>query len=392
MEYISTKEAARRWGITVRRVQQYCKKGCIPGAALFGNSWMIPDGALKPHEKMKSVSCRNDPEGPVLMPLINSSFPPGRCHQFIEAMSSGEKRDIALAEYFYFTGRPEPAAAAAEPFLQHEDVFVRLSACIIYGFANLPQGNTQSTRFALESIEELLKINDKDSAPKETRAACHFAAYLTSVLLHKPLCAPFPPECLRYLPEGIALYSCYIMAHHAYLVNEYGRSLGIVEAALSLQREFYPVPAIYLHLVAAMDLMSLKRPEEARGHFLKAWSAARTDGLIEGLAEHHGLLEGLIEICMKKDFPDDYKKIIDITYRFSAGWRLIHNEDTREQVADNLTTMEFTIAMLASRGWRNQEIALYLNLSPNTIKYYISVVYQKLNISNRNQLRKYMLR
>ena len=53
---------------------------------------------------------------------------------------------------------------------------------------------------------------------------------------------------------------------------------------------------------------------------------------------------------MKKDYPEDYAAIINITYKFSAGWRRIHNSDTNEDVADNLTTTEFTIAMLANRG------------------------------------------
>ena len=48
---------------------------------------------------------------------------------------------------------------------------------------------------------------------------------------------------------------------------------------------------------------------------------SKPDDLIEGIGEHHGLLQGLIETCMKKEHPDDYARIIDITYKFSAGWK-----------------------------------------------------------------------
>lgn len=98
---------------------------------------------------------------------------------------------------------------------------------------------------------------------------------------------------------------------------------------------------------------------------MQAWEIARPDGLIEGIGEHHGLLQGLIETCLKKDYPKDYERIIAITYKFSFGWRRIHNPDTNEYVADNLTTTEFTIAMLASRGWTNQEIADYSDHAKN---------------------------
>ena len=61
-------------------------------------------------------------------------------------------------------------------------------------------------------------------------------------------------------------------------------------------------------------------------------------------------------------------------------------------MADNLTTMEFTIAMLANRGWTNVEIAEYMGIMPRTVKQYLTTIYNKLNIDNRKQLKDYMLR
>lgn len=101
---------------------------------------------------------------------------------------------------------------------------------------------------------------------------------------------------------------------------------------------------------------------------------------------------GLIETCLKKDYPEDYERIIAITYKFSFGWRRIHNPDTNEYVADNLTTTEFTIAMLASRGWTNQEIADYMKITSRTVKQHMTCIFNKISISNRKQLKDYMLR
>lgn len=42
-------------------------------------------------------------------------------------------------------------------------------------------------------------------------------------------------------------------------------------------------------------------------------------------------------------------------------------------MADNLSTSEFTAAMLAARGWTNQEIANHLGVSLNTVKWYMCV-------------------
>ena len=188
------------------------------------------------------------------------------------------------------------------------------------------------------------------------------------------------------------MFALYVQAHQTYLEGDYGKSIGIVETAFALEGQQYPIPSIYLHLVAVMDYMSLKQPEHAQAHLLAAWKLAQPDDLIEGFGEHHGLLGGMLEAVLKKDWPEDFRRIIAITYRFSAGWRKVHNPETGHPVADNLTTTEFAAAMLAARGWTNQEIASHLGISPNTVKQYISTALQKLNIKQRKDLKQYMLR
>ena len=51
--YLSIREAAEKWGVSERRVQQYCLNGRIPGAERFANAWVIPDTATKPTDPRK---------------------------------------------------------------------------------------------------------------------------------------------------------------------------------------------------------------------------------------------------------------------------------------------------------------------------------------------------
>ena len=48
MNYLSCTDAAKAMGITVRRIQQMCKLGQLPGAVKQGRSWLIPDCAVLP--------------------------------------------------------------------------------------------------------------------------------------------------------------------------------------------------------------------------------------------------------------------------------------------------------------------------------------------------------
>lgn len=108
-----------------------------------------------------------------------------------------------------------------------------------------------------------------------------------------------------------------------------------------------------------------------------------SDDLIEGLGEHHGLLGGMLESAIKPGWPEDFKRIIDITYRFSAGWRKVHNPVTCHDVADDLTTTEFAICMPAARGWSNEEIGKHMNISVNTVKRHLFSAMKKLKIDHR---------
>ena len=46
--YMGTKEAAEKWGISVRQVQNHCKNGRINGVQRVGNTYVIPEDAIKP--------------------------------------------------------------------------------------------------------------------------------------------------------------------------------------------------------------------------------------------------------------------------------------------------------------------------------------------------------
>ena len=58
MEYISTKEAAQKWGISERRVQLLCAQGRIEGVQRLGKAWAIPQNAKKPLDKRKAYQDR----------------------------------------------------------------------------------------------------------------------------------------------------------------------------------------------------------------------------------------------------------------------------------------------------------------------------------------------
>ncbi len=399
MEYISVQQAAEKWEIPERFVQRYCNEARIDGAVKHRGVWLIPADAKKPMD-MRRVTPKDmeeyiksgEPKSSIAMPLLNTSFELGYCMDAILKIEDPDSRNIALAEYYYFSGQSSSASDIAEQYLSSNDIPIRFSACWIYAYANLALDRISRARQAMAQLSKTLE-NINEDTPLHVRALAICISTSASVLLHLPLPKILHDlkDAIHILSPGLRLFVLYVQAHHSYLNKQYGACIGIAETALALETELYPIPTIYLHLVATMGYISLKKPEEAREHLLEAWHIAQPDDFIEPFGEHHGLLGGMLEAVIKKEFPEDFSRIINITYSFSAGWRKVHNPSTGNNVADDLTTTEFAIAMLAARDWTNKEISSHLGISTNTVKLHVSSALQKLGISQRKELAKFML-
>lgn len=53
MDYVTPKEKAEEWNISLRRVQILCESKRINGVIKFGKVWAIPKDALQPLDKRK---------------------------------------------------------------------------------------------------------------------------------------------------------------------------------------------------------------------------------------------------------------------------------------------------------------------------------------------------
>ena len=134
---------------------------------------------------------------------------------------------------------------------------VTQSANIIYGYANLTEGDISAAKWGMRQLREACRILKGSDMP-EMRAVGVMAAYTTAVLLHLPVADEMPIEsAIGPLPVGLKLFAYYAWAHQKYLEEAYCESLGIAAAALMMTDQPYPIAQIYLHLICAMNLISL---------------------------------------------------------------------------------------------------------------------------------------
>lgn len=174
MAYITVQQAAAQWHCAADWLVRLCQSGRLPGAVKRADGWYIPaDTTPPPHTAH------------LPMPLMNTAFVPGHCLDTVEAIADEHLRNIALAEFYYFSGHAEEAACAAELYLSHPDAALRLSACLIYAYANLTLGQPHRVRRALEQVRASLDDPAVAASPG-LHAAAVFIVTTAAVLLHLP--------------------------------------------------------------------------------------------------------------------------------------------------------------------------------------------------------------
>lgn len=389
MEFESAREAALRLGCTVRAVQKWAKDGRLPGAYMTGQMWFIPKNIEEPLKAKDAIPTPTIKR--THLPLLRSSYEIGKAKKFIDSIPDEDDRNIALSEYYYYTGNAEKSAQIAEKYIDSEDESLRYSANVMLTFANIFRGHIHLASFYSGVVsKDLEKGLANKNAPKELHAIGILTAYIGKILLNVPV-PETPPleEYLHFLPQGIRIYACYILAYKAYREQNFERAIGICDTALAVCNSFYPVSSIYVLIVAAASYMGLKKTELAKKHFIIAWETARKDGLIKLFGIHHNLLQGLTEQCLKHDYPDDYKKIQRIIKEFNDGWYRLH-KPTEYDYSHSLSPVEISIALLYSRDWYAKEIAAHLGLKEYTVKKYISNIFEKLGISRKDELCDYL--
>ena len=370
MDYLSVKEIAELWGVSIRMVNYYLNTGRIQGAIRKSGGWLIPANTPHPADLRKSGQRGQEKIPPRMakcyMPLISRPCDNG-FQNLLLTMNDEEERDIARAMHHYFRDEHEEAREISEKYLTSKCPEIRLSALITNTMAMLQTGDAAKCRRNLEMIQRDGQRANDDS----WRLYSSITDALISVFFHseKLDLTPIRPA-IGILPPGMQYFAMYAIAHALYIRREYEHAMGIAESALLMAGTRYPIDSIYLNIVLCMICMSLKQDERAEQKFDAAWSIASREGYIHPFVEHHGILQGQVERALRKQEPETYNKIVQSVYRFSRGWMKIHNPVSTLQVTDALTPYEFSIAMLAAKGSSNKEIAALMGVSKHTLFHY----------------------
>lgn len=388
MEYITVKEAAAKWNISLRMVQKLCEQERIHGTEKFGRAWMIPACTEKPadprveKEHPQSISSE-------LERVIASTSAPLPAHN-PDAILNNIKEEWARLQYeaeiAYLRGDFQKVIRFIN-MIQGNDA-VKLRACPVVVSTIISMGDYRKyTEIDVYLKEKVNKIG----------CAAVFAELSLTTAAVSCMAPDLAPEWLKEgnldaVPMQFRYYTLYLRAKYFQCMGKYEAMLALSQTALILgePKSGFTYTGIYLRLCCAAAYHALEQEDKARRFLLEAMRIALPHGFITPFAENVTALGGLMEQCLLQEFPNQYDAVIKQWMRTFQNWIIFHNQFTKDNLTLVLSLREYHIAQMVARRIPYAKIAKQQCISVGRVKNIMLEVYGKLFISGREELAKYV--
>lgn len=391
MEYISATEASEKWGVSVRQVQRLLADHRIPYAKKYGRSWMIPWDTEKPVNKRREKQLSHPSLSSDLNYVMVSTTIPMSSNHPDTILNSVKEERLRLpyeAELSYLRGDFQ---YTMQCFYKTEgDDAARLRICPVAIGAAISLGDYQS----YTEIDAYLKRCVKVNKGNEVSTIAELALATAAVSVYAPNMVP------DWLKEGnfsqlmpqTRTNALYLRAKYYHCIGKYEAMLAVAQTALTLDASEQGITQtnLYLRVTCAVASYSLGRIEEAKRWLLEAMSISLPHNFITPFAELITMLGGLVELCLKQNFPTYYDAVIRQWELTGRNWIIFHNQFTKDNISFILSLRELHIAKLASSRVPYAIIAEQFSISVGRLKNIMQEIYEKLFISNREELSYYV--
>lgn len=406
MYAITVKEAAEKWGVTTRRVQDLCKQGRIPGAQRWERTWMIPQDAVYPTLQTAHVESLPIPRKSPFLDMTDLYNTPGTADECIAALAGQpEAQQLFAAQIAYSRGEIDTVYDHVQYFLQSNSGFYAvLGGGLLLSLCAMWRGDLALWQKARQHMMQAPCKSDADrDIVTMSIAAADSAIRHTEGFpewFRRGRFGILPPDAH---PAASVYYIKYLFCvaqdvamHKLYRENVNGMNLMrflpyLIEPLITkASAERTVLPEIYLRLLCATVYKDLGNLEFACEHIDKAIALALPDDLLGTLAEHRRQLGSTLDDRLALADPNALKRLKGLHKQLAVGWANLHNAVLARRVTTVLSTREREVAKLVAFGLTNNEIAQRLNLSVASVKSIITMIRNKTGIESRSELAQFV--
>lgn len=401
MNMITVKQAAEKWGVTPRRVQELCKEGKIKGAQRWERTWMIPAHAVLPSTAKGDVPHMPMPKKSPFLDMTNIYNTAGDADGRAAMLENNPEAFALLeAQLAYRRGEIYKVYDHARYFLSaHSGFYAILGGGMLLALCAIWRGDMELWVEAKRHI---------CSAPCESEVqrdmiSLALAIVDSSVYDNKDYPEWFKRGNFEALPPDAhpaakVFYTKYLYMSAFGIASKQIDFEGIQGLALMrlIPKTIEPMisqavvdqtilPEIFLRLSCAVAYYNSGDREHAIAHMDKAIALALADRLYGVLVEYVRHFDGLLEERIALVDPSAVENIKELYGVYSVGWSKLSGAVRNRNIAANLTAREREVAKLVTFGFTSKEIASMLYIAESTVKQTVLRVVQKTGVKDRSE-------
>ena len=398
---ITVKQAAEKWGVTPRRVQELCKEGKIKGAQRWERTWMIPAHAVLPSTAKSDVPHMPMPKKSPFLDMTNIYNTAGDADGRAAMLENNPEAFALLeAQLAYRRGEIYKVYDHARYFLSaHSGFYAILGGGMLLALCAIWRGDMELWVEAKRHI---------CSAPCESEVqrdmiSLALAIVDSSVYDNKDYPEWFKRGNFEVLPPDAhpaakVFYTKYLYMSAFGIASKQIDFEGIQGLALMrlIPKTIEPMisqavvdktilPEIFLRLSCAVAYYNSGDKEHAIVHMDKAIALALADRLYGVLVEYVRHFDGLLEERIALVDPSAVENIKELYGVYSVGWSKLSGAVRNRNIAANLTVREREVAKLVTFGFTSKEIASMLYIAESTVKQTVLRVVQKTGVKDRSE-------
>ncbi len=99
---------------------------------------------------------------------------------------------------------------------------------------------------------------------------------------------------------------------------------------------------------------------------------------------HRAIQAGVWGCFTAEDPPETLLSVLSSVRRGRVSFPFVDFQRLNADPFESLTRREVEVLKALAQGWTNQQISTRLGISPNTVKYHLKLIYDKLGVANRS--------
>lgn len=389
MEYITTKEASSKWGITATRIAVLAREGRIPGAQRLGKNWLIPASATKPPELKAnhSKSARKDTDA-FSFPLYPFRPDWNYIKESRQSLSK-QQQSLLLAEIAVLECRFADALPMLEPILHAPDDISTEIGCIWnYGICCVALNKPKDFSKTFLRLQMLLS---EDFPHRDDLAIILdiLKTYVDTIISSTDIFSSNTNIHYQVLPLSSLKNSYASMTKEAIKPGTADtNSLEIILDFLKNTSSVIAIEMMHFHLLGIYYLR--QDMESAKKHAKAALQIAYENNFYFPLVTYYKFFSPALSPVLEQ-YPKDFQKHCrQLIAQYEINYTAFFSSQSENSVISKLTDADFPYIYGILIGLSNNRIAEKLGVHPQTVKFRIAKLCQKLGVNNKKELNSFL--